>query len=393
MNDFDPAAVDLPQSPAPAGTRRGPGWQRRWRRRWPVVTAVVAVLVAIAGASIATVAAAGTATHQSRRTAKPPATATVQRTTLVASRTFTGTLGYGDATAYQGRIPGTVTDLAPVGTVLTRGDVAYRVDNQPVVVLFGPLPPYRDLALDTVGPDVKQFKENLKALGYGGFTVDEKYTDTTVTAVKKWQKKIGLPETGTVEKGRVLYVARSFRVVAHKVGVGDAAPVGAPVFTGGPDARSVTIQLADKDRALGKAGTAVTVRLPSGKTTPGVMTTVGSGDQDQSGGQNGGGQSGAPGGGSGQQTPVVITIADQGALTGVDTGQVTVILVTGEKKNILAVPVLALLAVGDTGYGVEVVDGTGTRIVPVTIGMFASGKVEISGPGITEGTQVGVPAS
>lgn len=62
------------------------------------------------------------------------------------------------------------------------------------------------------------------------------------------------------------------------------------------------------------------------------------------------------------------------------------------REDVLAVPVNALLAQQGGGYAVEVTgaDGT-TRRKPVTLGMFADGKVEVSGKGIKEGLDVGVP--
>jgi len=86
-----------------------------------------------------------------------------------------------------------------------------------------------------------------------------------------------------------------------------------------------------------------------------------------------------------------VTIADQGALGSLDAAPVDVDLVSEERKDVLAVPVAALLALTDGGYGVEIVDGDTTRVVAVKIGMFAAGRVEISGEGIAEGVTVGVP--
>lgn len=54
-------------------------------------------------------------------------------------------------------------------------------------------------------------------------------------------------------------------------------------------------------------------------------------------------------------------------------------------------PILALLALAEGGYGVQVVEGGTTRTVVVRTGMFAGGRVEVSGAGIAEGTVVGVP--
>ena len=52
----------------------------------------------------------------------------------------------------------------------------------------------------------------------------------------------------------------------------------------------------------------------------------------------------------------------------------------------------ALIALDSKTFGVEIVnpDGT-TKKVPVTTGLFAAGRVEISGEGIAEGDSVVVP--
>ena len=43
------------------------------------------------------------------------------------------------------------------------------------------------------------------------------------------------------------------------------------------------------------------------------------------------------------------------------------------------------------GFGLQVVRGGTTREVKVELGMFAEGRVEVSGGGLREGMKVGVP--
>jgi hypothetical protein len=88
---------------------------------------------------------------------------------------------------------------------------------------------------------------------------------------------------------------------------------------------------------------------------------------------------------------VTVTIADQRALGALDAAPVDVDFISNKRADVLAVPVSALLALPKGGFGVQVVDAEGTRIVPVKTGMFAAGQVEISGQGVTEGAPVGVP--
>jgi multidrug efflux pump subunit AcrA (membrane-fusion protein) len=75
-----------------------------------------------------------------------------------------------------------------------------------------------------------------------------------------------------------------------------------------------------------------------------------------------------------------------------DRAPVTVSIATDTAKGVLAVPVTALVATAAGRYAVEVVDAGGARrLVPVKLGAFADGYVEVSGAGLREGVQVTVP--
>src|SRR5262249_48303364 len=167
--------------------------------------AMVGVLTVAGVTAAATVGYGGTDEKPPARGSLPPATAQVTRQTLVDQQEASGTLGYGRGASGANRPTGTVTALAETGAMVKRGEALYGVDNTPVVLLYGTLPPYRPLAPGTEGADVKQFERELRALGYSGFTVDEKYDSSTARAVKKWQKALGLAQTGTVELGREVY--------------------------------------------------------------------------------------------------------------------------------------------------------------------------------------------
>ena len=56
-------------------------------------------------------------------------------------------------------------------------------------------------------------------------------------------------------------------------------------------------------------------------------------------------------------------------------------------KNVLSVPVTALLATAGGNYAVQEAQAP-HKLIPVTTGLFAAGYVQISGPGIYEGLQV-----
>ncbi|MFE2163540.1 peptidoglycan-binding protein [Streptomyces sp. NPDC059447] len=369
--------------------------------------ALVAATVVAVGAGVVAATGIGLPDGDKPKAAHstlPPATAKVTRQTLLDTQTETGKLSYGESTTLAGKPAGTVTSLPAPGSVVKRGQELYRVDNTPVVLMYGTLPAYRALTVGTEGTDVKQFEQNLWDLGYRGFTVDDEYTDATATAVKKWQKAIGLPEsarTGTVDLGRVAYAPDAVRVDAVKASLGDAVKPGDAVLTHTGTLRRATVELAVSDVRLAVKDAAVTVKLPDGKTVNGKITDTRSKVGDSGNGSGGGGGGGGAGGGGngssgngGSETKILVTIAfdDANAVSGFDQASVDIGFTASKRENVLTVSVSALLTLAEGGYGVEVVDGGTSRIKAVKTGLFANGQVEISGDGVTEGSTVGVPA-
>jgi hypothetical protein len=77
----------------------------------------------------------------------------------------------------------------------------------------------------------------------------------------------------------------------------------------------------------------------------------------------------------------------------VDAAPVTVNITSGRARNVLTVPVGALVALAGGGYAVEIVDGTRRRLVAVETGLFADTRVEVRGAGLARGDRVQVPSS
>ncbi len=310
----------------------------------------------------------------------PAATADVTRTTLVDKESHDGSLGYGDTGALTTRLSGTVTWMPATGATIKRGKPLYKVDSDPVILMYGTLPAYRALSSGDKGTDVKQLEKNLWALGYRGFTVDSTYTSATADAVEEWQDDLGLDETGTVDLGRVVFQPGAIRVDSRTVETGAAAQPGAEMMQTSGIGRVATVQLDVDDQRLAKKGAKVDVTLPDGTDVKArisdVETTV-----EQSDDPNGE-----------DETKINVTITFAKAPAGLDEAAVTVLFVASQRDNVLTVPVNALLALSEGGYGLQVVDGTTTKIVAVETGLFADGRVEVSGGGIAEGTKVGVPA-
>jgi peptidoglycan hydrolase-like protein with peptidoglycan-binding domain len=356
------------------------------RRRTGRVLAVVGISTVLAAGATAAVSfgfrAAPAAPAQE---GTPGATAGVTVRTMAETTVVDGELGYGPAEPVEAKAGGTLTWLPPVGAVLAQGDTLLRADEKPVVLLYGTLPMYRPLALDTTGTDVKQFETDLRALGYTGFTVDETYSQATVDAVRRWQKHLHVEETGVVDVTAVVYVPAAIRVATWSARVGAAAQ--GQVLTYTAETKVVTMNVPARNSAWAAAGTPVTVELPNGAAVAGAVSSVGTEavvppDQGDTPGDNT----------ANATVAVVVSVPDQTALGRLDRGPVQVRHVTREHRDVFTVPVVALLAPIEGGYAVEVVTGTRSRIVPVETGLFADGLVELRGTGIAAGMRVRVPS-
>jgi membrane fusion protein, multidrug efflux system len=364
---------------------------------------ITGAAVVLLGGTVAGVALAwGSAAKQPPATpALPPATAKVTRTTLVETKTVSGTLGYGEAVPVGAAQTGTLTWIAPVGSTVKRGEPLFKLDERPVVALYGSLPLYRTLRAGVEGTDARQLEENLSRLGYSGFTVDDTYTAATAQAVRRWQADLGLTQTGAVEPGQLVVTPGAVRVAERTARVGDliggGREGGASVLSYTGTARLVTVQLEVADQALAAKGRTVRLTVPGLRPVNGRIAQVGTvATAPEPTGNAPGDQTGnAPDGSSSTaadaRIQVTVTIADQKKLGSLDAAPVDVDFASEARKDVLAVPVAALLALADGGYGVQIVQGGATRIVAVKTGMFAAGRVEVSGDGIAEGVTVGMP--
>nr|WP_246400439.1 peptidoglycan-binding protein [Jiangella mangrovi] len=252
---------------------------------------------------------------------------------------------------------------------------------------------YRDLGSGDYGVDVEQLEANLVALGYTGFTADDEYTYNTAEAVEEWQEDLGRDETGTVGRGDVVFLPEGGRVGTVHADVGTPVTPGTPVLdvTGTDQVATLEVDVADRD--LLAVGAAVTVVLPDGAEAAGTVTASTVVEAPSAAGA-----SAAAGAGSGEEAAsaedavveieVALAAPVDAALAG---SPVDVVLPVGERVDVLVVPVTALLATAGGGYGLELVGDDGaTSVVPVEPGLFADGRVEVTGDGIAEGDVVGV---
>jgi peptidoglycan hydrolase-like protein with peptidoglycan-binding domain len=288
---------------------------------------------------------------------------------------------------------GTVTWLARPGTIVRPGGVLYSLDGEPVVLMRGSLPAYRRIGPGIAdGPDVRQLERNLAALGFGdGVAIDSHFSAATAAAVKRWQRSLGLQQTGAVELGRVVFMPGARRIGSHETTTGAALGAGAAVMKTTSTRRVVKVALDVAKQSFVKRGDSVLVTLPSGNTVRGRIATLGRVARETSSGSGGEGGGGGSESGTGELViDVSVVLRSRRGIGRLDQAPVLVAIARETKRNVLAVPVTALVARTGGGYAIETADRGRARLVPVRTGLFAEGLVEISGAGVREGTEVAV---
>ena len=256
--------------------------------------------------------------------APAPATAAVTRQDLSATTPVTATLGYAGSYQVTGQGGGMLTWLPSQGQVIRQGQALYKTDNGSPV----------------------------------------------------WP-------SGNLSSGQVVFEPTALRVSQLTGSLG--GPTSGPVLTATSNQHAVTIPLDASQQSEVKVGDTVTVTLPNGTTTPGVVSSVGTVATTTTG----------TNGNPSTTIPVTVRLVHPSAAGTLDQAPVTVNITTATADDVLVVPVGALLAQSSGGYDVEVAGpGSTRRYVPVTPGIFddADGLVQVTGA-LAPGQRVVVAAS
>jgi hypothetical protein len=377
-----------PGAPTAARARRsrGPG-------RWVALGVVVVVAAGAATAWRAGVFSPAGTSGAEQQGAPAPATAALTRQDLSATTPVTATLGYAGSYQVTGQSDGTLTWLPSAGQVIRQGQALYRTGNGvPVALLYGGVPDWRAMSVGTTGQDVSQLNHDLVGLGYAD-RADivalgwDHYSWETAYGVQWLEEHLGVAyPSGSLSLGEVVFKPEPLRVSQVTGNLG--GPAAGPVLAATSDRQVVTVPLDVSDQSEVKTGDAVSVALPDGATTPGVVSSVGAVATTSSGSGQGQGPT--------TTITVTVTLTDPRAAGTLDQAPVTVNITTATASDVLAVPVTALLAQSSGGYDVEVVGpGNTRRWVPVTPGTVfddANGLVQVTGA-LTPGQRVVVAAS
>ena len=366
--------------------------------------AVLAVVVTI-GAVVTT---SGAKRPASATPLPPASTATIKMGELSATVSVNGTLTYlaqSDGSPYLviNQSNGIYTELPAAGQVISQGQALYRVNDSPVVLLYGSTPTYRTLSAGDNGPDVAELNADLVQLGYA--TSDQLsptsavFGSPTTTALEKLQRALGVTQNGTLALGQAVFEPSAMRVMTLSARSGSAAQANQTVMQATSTTRQVQVALDASQQINVAVGDKVTITLPNNRITPGVVSSVGTVASCPSSQGSGGANSSsvAPGtdacssGNSTPTIPVGITPSDPATTGTWDQAPVQVGITTATVPSALAVPVTALLAQSGGGYSVEVVGPAGiNHLVAVSLGLFddAAGLVQVTSPRLAAGQEV-----
>jgi peptidoglycan hydrolase-like protein with peptidoglycan-binding domain len=353
------------------------------RKAW--VLAGAAVVVATGGVVVASGAKEAAPAAQ-----EPPAnTAKVKKGELSSMVSLDGTLTYrarSDGSPYSviTQAGGTYTKLPDEGDMVDCGDVFYRVDDDPVLLLCGTVPAYRDLDIGDKGRDVRQLNRNLHELGYDADRNDRDFTSKTEDALKELQHDKGLDATGALDLGDAVFLPTAVRIAKVAGQLGGSARPGGQVAQATSDTLEVQVDLGASQQGEVKQGDRAQITLPGNRSVTGRVDRLGRVARTAGRDANVGAAT----------IPAYIRLHKPKQARGLDRAPVQVDITTKGVESALSVPVTALVGKSGGGFAVEVVrDGRRRELVAVELGLFdtTGGRVEVAGE-LAEGDQVVVPS-
>jgi hypothetical protein len=307
------------------------------------------------------------------------ATASAEVRDLTSTVTAACPVSYGDAWPVPAVTTGTITSLPDVDDVIQPGESLYRIDDHPVLLLRGRLPAWRDLTpwMDK-GRDIAQTKRALVALGFADpaeIGTSTSWNWSLSQAIADLREAAGYTRDYTLPQSVVVFAPAAVRVAALTASPGEPVAPGTQVLTLTTTTPHVTCEIETSQRAYAIPQAQVAMTFPDGTEASGaivdVTTQAGEGPEDPD---------------------VLAAVIDVAAnvLISQDTGTLARVTLTHTvATGVLAVPVTALVAFVDGGYGVAALDDAGAAVlVPVLTGRFAGTLVEITGGDIAPGDQV-----
>jgi peptidoglycan hydrolase-like protein with peptidoglycan-binding domain len=288
------------------------------------------------------------------------------------------------------------------GDTISNGEQLAELDGEPLFVLAGAVPAWRDLTPGESGPDVGELQDALASLGYydGGDTAGY-FGAATGDAVAAYYEHLGysVPAGGGVPAADVVFLpSLPASVVAVSGAVGqqpgqpflELAPRGSLALTGqlppayaGQVRAGLKVSIYDEVTGISAAGTVAGLGAATATVPTGTVVNIGSApassssSSSSSSGSSGSGSSGS----SGQTTFIPLTVQPSQPLAAALNGEnVLVTVQTGQTEGpVLSVPVAAIVtsASGTSYVTVEGAHGRQTSVA-VTPGISENGDVQVT---------------
>jgi hypothetical protein len=363
------------------------------RKTW--LLAGVAVLAAAAATGgVVAMSSAKPATPAAQES--PSNTAKVEKGRLSDMVSQYGTLTYrarSDGSPYTvfNQARGTYTKLPNDGDKIDCGEVLYRVNDNPVLLLCGSTPTYRSMSKGDSGPDVTELNANLVHLGYATRAQldpsSDHFSAATASALEKLQSKLSEDQTGSLDLGQAVFLPESLRIATVAGELGGSARPGATVLHATSGTLEVQVALDPSQQGEVKTGDRAQITLPGNESVTGKVDRLGRVAQVPAGQNNNAGYA---------TIPAYISLDHPEQAHGLDRAPVQVNITTKGVESALSVPVTALVGKSGGGFAVEVVRTGGRReLVAVKLGLFdtAGGRVQVVQGDLRQGDQVVVPSS
>jgi peptidoglycan hydrolase-like protein with peptidoglycan-binding domain len=360
------------------------------RKTWVLAAAAVLVAATVTGG---VVLASGAKEATPAAQESPANTVKVEQGELSAMVSLDGTLTYrarSDGSPYSAinQASGIYTKLPDGGDKVDCGDVLFRVDDDPVLLLCGTVPDFRDLDAGDKGKDVRQLNRSLHKLGYDADADidpgDSDFTWKTKKALKKLQHDKGFDASGELESDHAVFLPKSARISKVTGELGGFARPGGPVAQATSDTLEVQVALEASQQGVVKKGDRAQITLPGNRSVKGKVERLGKVART-AGKDNDVGTA---------TIPAYIRLDKPNKARGLDKAPVQVDITTKGVESALSVPVTALVGKSGGGFAVEVVrDGGRRELVAVHLGLFdtANGRVQVEGE-LAEGDGVVVPS-
>jgi hypothetical protein len=289
------------------------------------------------------------------------------------------------------------------GDTVRNGEQLAELDGEPLFVLRGPVPAWRDLTPGESGPDVAELQNALASLGYYEAGDTPGYFGTaTQDAVSLYYGHLGYtaPSSGGVPAADVVFLPSlpaSVVVVNGATGEQPGQPFlelaarGSLALTGelppayaGQVKPGLKVSIFDEVTGIHATGTvadlgAATINGPAG-TVIGIGSDAGSAGSASSSSSSGSSSSGSSGG-SGATTFIPLSVRPSAPLAAALNGEnVLVTVQTGQTEGpVLTVPVAAIVTTASGTSSVTVVGAHGNQTdVPVTPGISENGYVQVT---------------